>query len=251
MKRKFLVILSAMCILSANAYGNGTKALANAELSTLESISEIVQAEFKDTQLAETVNSDGSILYVTAGTNEDTEKLAEVLGQAATESWFDYDYVMLSQYYEDYLVVSILLKCDDYQMTFHAWFDDNGKLIDMGDGSNTETEKSEISENQRSATDSQMTMSQKNALSKAKDYLNLTAFSYTGLIKQLEFEGFSNEDATYAADHCGADWNEQAAKKAQDYLDLTAFSRSGLIDQLVYEGFTNEQAEYGVSAVGY
>ena len=97
MKRKFLVILSAMCILSANAYGNGTKALANAELSTLESISEIVQAEFKDTQLAETVNSDGSILYVTAGTNEDTEKLAEVLGQAATESWFDYDYVMLYQ----------------------------------------------------------------------------------------------------------------------------------------------------------
>lgn len=67
----------------------------------------------------------------------------------------------------------------------------------------------------------------------------------------MEYEGFSNEAATYAADNCGADWNEQAAQKAQDYMDFSSFSRSGLIDQLLYEGFTQEQAEYGVSAVGY
>lgn len=95
------------------------------------------------------------------------------------------------------------------------------------------------------------TISQKNALSKAKDYLAFTAFSYTGLIKQLEYEGFSTEDSTYGADNCGADWNEQAAKQAQNYLDFSSFSRQGLIDQLMYEGFTAEQAEYGVSAVGY
>lgn len=95
------------------------------------------------------------------------------------------------------------------------------------------------------------TMGQKNARAKAKDYLAYSAFSHSGLIDQLEYEGFSTEDATYAADKCGADWNEQAAKKAQDYLDVTSFSRSGLIDQLVYEGFTQEQAEYGATAVGY
>ncbi|WP_303869316.1 Ltp family lipoprotein [Acetobacterium wieringae] len=97
----------------------------------------------------------------------------------------------------------------------------------------------------------QVTMGQKNALSKAKSYLDFTAFSYSGLISQLEFEGFSTEDATYGADNCGADWNAQAAKKAKSYLDMTSFSRDGLIEQLLFEGFTNEQAEYGVTAVGY
>ena len=95
------------------------------------------------------------------------------------------------------------------------------------------------------------TLGQKNAMRKANDYLNYSAFSYTGLIEQLKYEGYSVEDATFAVDRCGADWNQQAAKKAQDYLDYSAFSREGLIDQLKYEGFTQEQAEYGATAVGY
>ena len=94
------------------------------------------------------------------------------------------------------------------------------------------------------------TVGEKNALRKAHDYLNYTAFSYTGLIGQLEYEGFTTEQATHAADNCGADWNEQAAKKAKEYLDYSSFSRSGLIDQLKYEGFTAEQAEYGVTQNG-
>lgn len=94
------------------------------------------------------------------------------------------------------------------------------------------------------------TKSQANALKRANQYLNYTAFSYKGLVEQLEFEQFSHEDAVYAADWCGADWNQQAAKKAQQYLDYTAFSRGGLIDQLEFEGFTHDQAVYGVDAVG-
>lgn len=96
-----------------------------------------------------------------------------------------------------------------------------------------------------------LTMGQQNALASAKSYLDFTAFSYSGLIEQLEYEGYSTEDATFAADNCGADWNEQAAKSAQSYLDFTSFSRDGLIEQLMFEGFTAEQAAYGVSAVGY
>lgn len=84
----------------------------------------------------------------------------------------------------------------------------------------------------------------------AADYLDYTAFSRTGLIGQLEFEGYSTADATWAVDRVEVDWNEQAAKSAADYLDYTSFSRQGLIDQLVFEGFTPKQAQYGVGQTG-
>ena len=94
------------------------------------------------------------------------------------------------------------------------------------------------------------TMGQKNALASAKEYLNFTAFSYQGLIKQLEHEKYSREDAAYGADNCGTNWNEQAAKKAKEYLRLS-LSRDRLIDHLKFDGFTHEQAVYGVTANGY
>lgn len=94
------------------------------------------------------------------------------------------------------------------------------------------------------------TVSQQNALSKAGDYLSYTAFSRTGLIKQLEYEGFSTGDATFAVDTVTVDWMVQAQKKAQDYLDYMSFSRSGLIDQLEYDGFTSAQAEHGADSAG-
>ncbi len=93
------------------------------------------------------------------------------------------------------------------------------------------------------------TTGEKNALSSALSYLDYSAFSYSGLVKQLEFEGFTNEQAVYGVDNCGADWNEQAALSAEQYLEYQSFSRDGLIDQLMFEGFTREQAEYGVEAV--
>lgn len=99
--------------------------------------------------------------------------------------------------------------------------------------------------------DSNISLRKLNALGSAKSYLSFMAFSYDGLVDQLEFEGYSNEEAVYAADHCGADWNEQAAKSAKSYLDMMSFSRQGLIDQLVFEGYTEDQAVYGVTANGY
>ncbi|GAB3558785.1 hypothetical protein GCM10027405_05490 [Arthrobacter alkaliphilus] len=94
------------------------------------------------------------------------------------------------------------------------------------------------------------TVSQQNALRKAAQYLNYTAFSRTGLIGQLEFEKYSTEDATWAVDRVTVDWNVQAAKKAKDYLKYTSFSHASLADQLTFDGFTPEQAEYGVSQAG-
>ncbi|MCI8335102.1 MAG: zinc-ribbon domain-containing protein [Lachnospiraceae bacterium] len=84
------------------------------------------------------------------------------------------------------------------------------------------------------------------AEARAESYLNSSAFSYTGLIEQLEYEGFSEAEAIFAADNCGADWNLQAVKKAESYLRSSAFSYSGLKDQLLYEGFTADEAQYGI-----
>ena len=70
-----------------------------------------------------------------------------------------------------------------------------------------------------------MTMSQANAYKSALSYLDFSAFSRSGLIEQLEFEGYSTEDATFAVDKCGADWAEQAEKSAQSYLEFSAFSQ--------------------------
>lgn len=87
---------------------------------------------------------------------------------------------------------------------------------------------------------------QTNALQSAKNYLAVMPFSYSGLVEQLEYEGYSHSEATYAADNCGADWYEQAVKAAENYLDVMAFSRTDLIEQLEYEGYTHDQAVYGV-----
>jgi hypothetical protein len=95
-----------------------------------------------------------------------------------------------------------------------------------------------------------MTAAQENAVASAQDYLDYGAFSRKGLIDQLEFEGYSTKDATYAVDHIEVDWNEQAAASAKDYLDYDSFSHKGLVDQLKFEGFTPEQAEYGVTQAG-
>ena len=94
------------------------------------------------------------------------------------------------------------------------------------------------------------TSSQINAARKAKDYLDMSGFSRSGLISQLEYEGFSTADATFGADAQNAYWNLQAARKAKDYLGMSGFSRDGLIGQLVYEGFSNSEARYGASANG-
>jgi len=95
------------------------------------------------------------------------------------------------------------------------------------------------------------TVSQKNAVKKAKSYLGYSAFSHDGLIAQLEYEKFSHTDAVYGADNSGANWNEQAAKKAKQYMEYSAFSRGSLIEQLKFEKFSQEQSEYGANAVGF
>ena len=95
-----------------------------------------------------------------------------------------------------------------------------------------------------------LTMGQINALASAESYLDFMAFSYDGLIEQLEYEQYTHEEAVFAAENCGADWDEQALKSAKNYLNFSAFSYSGLIEQLEYEKFTTEQANYAADNCG-
>ena len=94
------------------------------------------------------------------------------------------------------------------------------------------------------------TTGERNALQQANRYLRTSAFSYNGLIDQLKFEEYTDSEAAYAVDNCGADWNEQALKKAEQYLRTSAFSYTGLFNQLKFEGFTDAQATYGVDGCG-
>lgn len=148
---------------------------------------------------------------------------------------------------------------DGYVITYGGgirpaiWIDisnttNKGEDLGSADDASNTTDKTK---DRGSAIDNSITTGKRNALGSAKDYLDFTAFSYTGLIEQLEYEGYTHEEAVYAVDNCGADWNEQAEKMAKDYLEFSSFSRARLINQLMYEGFTQEQAEYGVSQNGY
>lgn len=153
--------------------------------------------------------------------------------------------------YPDMESVTVMLGLPDAEEPYCCFADDNGEVIDLEPalGLLILGAVSEPTETQ-AATDNP-TLGEKNALDKACDYLDYSAFSYKGLIEQLEYEGFSHEEAVYGASNCGADWNEQAVLKAQQYLEYSSFSRSSLIDQLEYEGFTTKQAEYGAKQVGY
>lgn len=94
------------------------------------------------------------------------------------------------------------------------------------------------------------TTSQEQAVGTALDYLDSSSFSKSGLVEQLEYEGFSHKDSEFAVEHIDVNWRRQAAASAVDYLDSSTFSRSGLIEQLEYEGFTHAQAVYGVNQTG-
>jgi hypothetical protein len=98
-----------------------------------------------------------------------------------------------------------------------------------------------------SDTSSDETSAQENAREKAESHLDTSAFSKSGLIDQLKFEGFSKADATYAVNAITVNWYKQAKLKAESYLDTSSFSAAGLLEQLKFEGFTDAEASYGVS----
>ena len=80
--------------------------------------------------------------------------------------------------------------------------------------------------------------------------MEYSSFCYDGLIKQLEYEGFTHEEAVYGADHCSLDGSSQAVETAKAYLRYSSCSYDGLVEQLEYEGFSHEDAVYAVDNCG-
>ena len=88
------------------------------------------------------------------------------------------------------------------------------------------------------------------AKAKAEQYLYTMPFSRSGLIEQLQFEGFDKAEATVAVDSITVDWYKQASLKAEQYLQTMPMSKSSLIEQLKFEGFTSSEATYGANSIG-
>lgn len=148
-------------------------------------------------------------------------------------------------------VASLESNSDSSVVRSDSLIETDGKTVKITDAEQQATEKVTTSKKATTAAVENVSLGKQNALRSAKEYLDIMSFSYSGLREQLKYEGYSDEETKYAADNCGADWNEQAAKSAKDYIELMSFSKQGLIEQLEYEGFTHSQAEYGARAVGY
>lgn len=160
--------------------------------------------------------------------------------------------------YNSYMTMVCLRLCEyskDYNDAFIAVYNSAESILGNIDFDSivTDSQSSSDASNQQETTTpntSSATTGQKNALSQALSYLSFSAFSHSSLIGQLKYEGYSDDEATYAADNCGADWNAQALKQAKSYLEFSSFSYSGLIEQLEYEGFSNDEATYAVDNCG-
>ena len=88
------------------------------------------------------------------------------------------------------------------------------------------------------------------ALQAAKSYLEYSEYSREALIDRLIRDDFTQADAEYAAENCGANYFEQALKEAKSRLRYSAYSREALIERLEYEGYTHEEALYGANNCG-
>ena len=76
--------------------------------------------------------------------------------------------------------------------------------------------------------------------------------SKDGIIDQLIYDGCEEDDAAFAANHCGADWNEQADRFVKEFFLEYGYDREELIDKLITNAkFTQKQAEYAADQNGW
>ena len=92
------------------------------------------------------------------------------------------------------------------------------------------------------------TAEQERAIARAKDYLKSSSKSYDEVINALTTEKFTKEDAKYAADHCDANWEEEATEAAREILDNPNYgiSYTKLLQQLESKKFTHNEAVKGI-----
>ena len=119
-----------------------------------------------------------------------------------------------------------------------------------GDSSNITYETPDSDSSSQGEQTAAATENQQKALDKANEYVNTLALSHDGLVKQLEYDGYSTDVATYAADNCDTNWNKEAKEMAEQYMESTTYTYKAMVQQLQAEGFTKDQAEFGAKAAG-
>ena len=279
-KRLFVMLMAAVLLVSTAGCTSGESNSASESSTPSISTSETkstpdISSEVEPTPTPESVTVDLAGDWEQTNKNSDTNyQIATITENTIEVYWMDSSTDTKSLYWAGTVSIpdgagttfswdsendtektsNALLASGDETKTFSY---DNGQLsydvTAMGITQTVKLEKMQEKKNQEEVSQSAVeahTSEQSAALSKAFDYLEFSSFSYSGLVDQLEYEGFSTEDASWAADNCGADWNEQALQSAKNYLDYTAFSYTGLIGQLEYEGFTTDQATYGADNCG-
>lgn len=177
--------------------------------------------------------------------DSDGQRLYGLLGRFIYDDYY-YGLILVSHDPEEGTRKFItLLTNSAYYTTGQIWA--NGELLK---DSEAETQASQAGPFSDESKGYFVSDGEKEALEMAKDYLRVSSFSRQGLIDQLKYEGFSDWDAAYGADHVNADWYEQAVKKAESYLNVSSFSYTGMIEQLEYEGFTEQEAIHGAQNCG-
>jgi len=138
----------------------------------------------------------------------------------------------------------------------HVKYELRQTLQTAAEGITRNFDKTINSAQNKTKLDPNISSSQNNAIRSAKQYLSISGFSRSGLIKQLSSDagdGYSIADSTFAVDSLNIDWNNQATRSAKQYLSISGFSCKGLIEQLSSEagdGYTASQAAFGAEQAG-
>ena len=109
-----------------------------------------------------------------------------------------------------------------------------------------ETTEEETEEETETTTEEVLNSIVQEAMKTAKTYLGYIDYSYSGLVNQLELEGYSNTDAVKAVEMLGIDWNEQALKCANAYIVKSKMTKKEVKKQMKADGFTDSQIEYAI-----
>lgn len=98
----------------------------------------------------------------------------------------------------------------------------------------------------------ELTTGQRNALIKTHKLINSIHPSYDFLVTNLltTLEGFSLEEAKFAAEYCGANWDEQALLCAKDLMN-EGESKNGIIEELRFYMFTEAQINKAIAELNY
>lgn len=94
----------------------------------LKNISDILSYVGNDVSVSESNTIEGNVLFVNAGSGENTADITQSLMDMIGEDWFIYDYIMINQYVDGYLSASILYRVSDAQLGSCIWIDNDYNL---------------------------------------------------------------------------------------------------------------------------